>query len=345
MLTALQLLRIRGRASKEQDVLERQVAHLARLVDDLLDVSRITRGKIELNKRRVEVSEVILRAMEVASPVLEHSHHRVELEVPRTGLCIEADLDRMAQVVSNLLTNAAKYSDAHSRIDVRAVRSGLSVLISIKDQGIGIAPEMMAGIFEPSCSNLRRWIVRGAVSAWGSPSCAVLSNSMAGAYAGERGQRPGQRVPRGVAGAGRRGLSCPHPRPSRRQKRAAISRDKRILLVDDNEDAALILKQALEQLGYQVQVAHDGPSALDASVDFRPDVALLDIGLPVMDGYELAQKLRASRHSAPHLRLVAITGYGQDKDRARSRQAGFELHLVKPLDLGLIEKAIEGAAV
>jgi len=346
MLTALQLLRIRGRASKEQDVLERQVAHLARLVDDLLDVSRITRGKIELNKRRVEVSEVILRAMEVASPVLEHSHHRVELEVARTGLCIEADLDRMAQVVSNLLTNAAKYSDAHSRIDVRAARSGQSVLISIKDQGIGIAPEMMAGIFDafvqqPQTLDRARGglglgltIVRSFVEQHGG-SVRVES---AGRGLGS------EFIVELPALDGAAQLPPPAAEPAS-EKNAATSRGKRILLVDDNEDAALILKQALEQLGYLVQVAHDGPSALDASVDFRPDVALLDIGLPVMDGYELAQKLRASRHSAPHLRLVAITGYGQDKDRARSQQAGFELHLVKPLDLGLIEKAIEGAGV
>ena len=118
---------------------------------------------------------------------------------------------------------------------------------------------------------------------------------------------------------------------------------RRILVVDDNEDAAVILMQALEQLGYQVKVAHDGPSALDACAVFQPDVALLDIGLPVMDGYELAQRLRESRQGQPHLRLVAITGYGQDKDRERSRRAGFEQHLVKPLDLAKIERAIEGA--
>jgi signal transduction histidine kinase len=345
MLTALQLLRIRGHASKEQDVLERQVAHLARLVDDLLDVSRITRGKIELDKRSVEVSEVILRAMEVASPVLEQSHHRVELEVPRSGLSIQADLDRMAQVVSNLLTNAAKYSDAHSRILVRAVRSGPSVRISIKDHGIGIAPEMIGGIFDAFVQQpqtLDR--ARGGLG---------LGLTIVRSFVDKHGGTV--RVESAGRGLGSEFIvelpaldavaHPPHPLPAPSEKSAPRNRDKRILLVDDNEDAALILKQALEQIGYQVQVAHDGPSALDASVEFRPDVALLDIGLPVMDGYELAQKLRASRHSAPHLRLVAITGYGQDKDRARSRQAGFEQHLVKPLDLQLIEKAIEGIAV
>ncbi|HKO92888.1 MAG TPA: ATP-binding protein, partial [Polyangiaceae bacterium] len=287
MLTALQLLRIRGHASKEQDVLERQVAHLARLVDDLLDVSRITRGKIELNKHRVEVSEVILRAMEVASPVLEHSHHRVELEVPRTGLPIDADLDRMAQVVSNLLTNAAKYSDDHSRIDVRATRSDHKVRISIKDQGIGIAPEMLNGIFDafvqqPQTLDRARGglglgltIVRSFVEKHGG----TVSVESAG-----RGLGSEFVVELPALDSATQAL--PSAAGTASEVSLVPSRGKRILLVDDNEDAALILQQALEQLGYQVQVAHDGPSALDASVEFRPDVALLDIGLPVMDGYE-----------------------------------------------------------
>src|SRR5262249_46481169 len=137
------------------------------------------------------------------------------------------------------------------------------------------------------------------------------------------------------------GLAEVSPRPSEVPAESPrASRDKRILVVDDNEDAAVILMQALEQLGYQVKVAHDGRSARDAGAGFQPDVALLDIGLPVMDGYELAQRLRENRQGKPHLRLVAITGYGQDKDRERSRRAGFEQHLVKPLDLLKIERAI-----
>jgi len=343
MVTALQLMRMRGRSSKEQEVLERQVGHVARLVDDLLDVSRITRGKIDLDRRLVEVSEIIARAMELASPLLEQAHHRVELEVPRAGLLIHADLNRMAQVVSNLLTNAAKYSDEHSLITVRAERADARVQISVKDQGIGIAPTMIGGIFEafvqqPQTLDRARGglglgltIVRSFVEKHGGKVRAESAGIGQGSeFIVELPAADGapQHEPRSVEAI---------------EERPRTGRDKRILVVDDNEDAAVILMQALEQLGYQVQVAHDGPSALDVSASFRPDVALLDIGLPVMDGYELAQRLRESRNGQPHLRLVAITGYGQDKDRERSRRAGFEQHLVKPLDLARIERAIEGA--
>jgi signal transduction histidine kinase len=341
MVTALQLLRMRGRFSKEQEVLERQVAHVARLVDDLLDVSRIARGKIELDRHLIELNEVIVRAMEVASPVLEHSHHRVELDVPRAGLLIYADLNRMAQVVSNLLTNAAKYSDAHSLISVSAARVGANVQIRVKDQGIGISPSMIGGIFDafvqqPQTLDRARGglglgltIVRSFVEKHGGEVRAESAGIGQGS----------QFIVDLPAADGVPRSEPQHPEP--REEAPQPVRDKRILVVDDNEDAAVILMQALEQLGYQVKVAHDGPSALDVFRTFRPDVALLDIGLPVMDGYELAERLRESGTGQP-LRLVAITGYGQDKDRERSRRAGFEQHLVKPLDLALIERAIEG---
>jgi signal transduction histidine kinase/ActR/RegA family two-component response regulator len=342
MVTALQLMRMRGRSSKEQEVLERQVAHLARLVDDLLDVSRITRGKIDLDRRVLEVCDVVVRAMEMASPALEQSHHQVDLQVPRSGLLIHADLNRMAQVISNLLTNAAKYSDGHSLIVVHAERADSLVRISVKDQGIGIAPGMMAGIFEPFVQQpqtidrsrgglgLGLTIVRSFVEKHGGKVRAESEGI-------GRGSEFIVELPAAIGLVDAQRPAEPLP------PRAASARDKRILLVDDNEDAAVILMQALEQLGYEVKVAHDGPSALDACAAFQPDVALLDIGLPVMDGYELAQRLRESRQGESHLRLVAITGYGQDKDRERSRRAGFEQHLVKPLDLAKIERAIEGA--
>jgi CheY-like chemotaxis protein len=284
--------------------------------------------------------------MEVASPLLEQTHHRVDLEVPKSGLCVEADLDRMAQVVSNLLTNAAKYSDPHSRILVRAERSSSLVRIRVKDEGIGIDPQMIGGIFDafvqqPQTLDRARGglglgltIVRSFVEKHGG---SVRAES-AGIGCGSEFivELPALDVVDAPVSSGT--LSRPEQRPGRVP-------DKRILVVDDNEDAAMILKQALEELGYHVAVAHDGPSALDAAHGFAPDVALLDIGLPVMDGYELAHKLRETRNgSLPPLRLVAMTGYGQEKDRERSRRAGFEQHLVKPLDLSLIAKAIEGPA-
>jgi signal transduction histidine kinase len=340
MLTALQLMRLRGLASKEQDVLERQVAHLARLVDDLLDVSRITRGKIELNRHRVELSEVVQRAMEVASPVLEHSHHRVDNDVQKHGLVVHADLDRLAQVVSNLLTNAAKYSEARSRISVSGGRLDGSVWLSVKDEGIGIDPEMIGEVFDafvqqPQAIDRSRGglglgltIVRSLVEMHGGK---VRAES--------RGRGLGSEFIVELPAID--GVGTPSRPPlSTRLGTSAVAKNKRILVVDDNDDAALMLKHALEQIGYRVAVAHDGPSALRESAAFEPDVALLDIGLPVMDGYELAQRLRETQAGAS-VRLVAVTGYGQEQDRERSERAGFADHLVKPLDLKLLQDAIE----
>jgi signal transduction histidine kinase/DNA-binding response OmpR family regulator len=340
MVTALQLMRLRGLGSKEQDVLERQVAHLARLVDDLLDVSRITRGKIELDRRKVELSEVVQRAMEIASPVLEHSHHQVDNELAKRGLVIDADIDRLAQVVSNLLTNAAKYSDARSRITVRGGRADGQVWLSVKDQGIGIDPEMIGEVFDafvqqPQAIDRSRGglglgltIVRSLVEMHG--------GSVRAASEGRgQGSEFIVELP-AIDGAGQPS----RPPLSTRLGTVSGAKKKRVLVVDDNDDAAVMLKHALERLGYRVAIAHDGPSALRTSALFEPDVALLDIGLPVMDGYELAQRLRETEAGAG-VRLVAVTGYGQETDRARSSEAGFAKHLVKPLDLGMLEDAIE----
>jgi signal transduction histidine kinase/DNA-binding response OmpR family regulator len=347
MVTALQLMRLRGTESREQDVLERQVAHLSRLVDDLLDVSRITRGKIELHRRPAELSEVVLRAMEMASPVLEETQHRVEIQVDPIGLGVKVDVDRMAQVVSNLLTNAAKYSDARSRIVIRGAAAGERVRLSIKDEGIGIASEMLDEVFDAFMQQpqtiersrgglgLGLTIVRSLVE----KHDGVVRAESAGV--GQGSEFIVELPPAPVES------NAPASVPAiRLTPRAGAQRAQRILIVDDNQDAAELLGEALQSMGHVVTVAHDGPSALRASLSFQPEVALLDIGLPVMDGYELAQRLlelHATGDSDRPLKLIAITGYGQDSDRERSARAGFEQHLVKPLDLNQLERAIEAA--
>jgi signal transduction histidine kinase/response regulator of citrate/malate metabolism len=344
MRTALQLMRLRGTSSREQDVLERQVTHLSRLVDDLLDISRITRGKIDLSRRAVELSEVVLRAMEIASPVLEHAHHEVLLDVPRKGLGVDADIERLAQVVSNLLTNAAKYSDPRSRIHVTGSRTGDWVKLSVKDEGSGIAPEMLSRVFDafvqqPQTLERSRGglglglaIVRSLVEQHGGTVRAFSAGIGRGSeFIVELPWDPSARTPRSDHGSA--------PRAAARSEQP-----KQILVVDDNEDAAVMLQHALSSLGYRVAVAGDGPSALDVCASFQPDVALLDIGLPVMDGYELAQRLRElliDSGRVPHLRLMAVTGYGQETDRARSADAGFHVHLVKPIELGRLARVIE----
>jgi signal transduction histidine kinase len=344
MRTALQLMRLRGSESREQDVLDRQVNHLSRLVDDLLDISRITRGKIELNRRPVELSEVVLRAMEIASPVLEHAHHDVGIDVPRTGLGVDVDIERMAQVVSNLLTNAAKYSDPRSRILIVGKREADRVSLCVKDEGSGIAPEMLSRVFDAFVQQqqtidrsrgglgLGLAIVKSLVEQHGG---SVRVKSLGLGHGSEfvvelpwdgTAQTPRSEPKTSVAAA------------------PAAERKKRIIVVDDNEDAAVMLQYALTSLGYAVEVAHDGPSALDVSARFQPDVALLDIGLPVMDGYELAQKLREQLVDSGlvrDLRLMAVTGYGQETDRARTTAAGFHEHLVKPIDLGRLARALD----
>jgi signal transduction histidine kinase len=346
MRTALQLMRLRGSESREQDVLERQVTHLSRLVDDLLDVSRITRGTIELERRPVELSEVVLRAMEIASPVLEHAHHEVLLAVSRKGLGVDVDIERMAQVVSNLLTNAAKYSDARSRIWVTGERVDDTVSLSVKDEGSGIAPEMLSRVFDafmqqPQTLDRSRGglglglaIVKSLVEQHaGSVRAQSLGLGHGSEFVVELPWEATAQTPR------------TDPRLPPPTLAPAAERHKRVLVVDDNEDAAAMLQHALTSLGYEVEIANDGPSALEVCARFSPDVALLDIGLPVMDGYELAQRLRErliDSGRVPALRLLAVTGYGQEGDRARSVDAGFHEHLVKPIDLAGLARAIEG---
>ena len=347
MRTALQLMRLRGSESREQDVLDRQVTHLSRLVDDLLDVSRITRGKIELDRRPIELSEVVLRAMEIASPVLEQAHHDVILDVPRKGLGVDVDIERMAQVVANLLTNAAKYSDPRSQIRVTGGRSGERVTLSVKDEGSGIAPEMLSRVFEafvqqPQTLDRSRGglglglaIVKSLVEKHdGSVRVTSAGLGLGSEFVVELPWDPDAQTPRAEP---REGIA----------QRPAAARRRRILVVDDNEDAAAMLQHALENLGHLVEVANDGPSALSVCGAFDPDVALLDIGLPVMDGYELAQRLRdllIDSGRVPALRLLAVTGYGQETDRERSARAGFHEHLVKPIDLGRLARAIDVGA-
>jgi len=336
--TALQVMRLRGASGRELDVIERQVEHLTQLVDDLLDVSRAIRGKIELHRRDIELADVVAEALEVTSPLLEERRHLVDVDVPRQGLCVSVDPPRMVQVISNLLSNAAKYSDPGSRITIRAVRTNGSVRLSVRDSGVGIAPEMIGRVFDLFVQQpqtierahgglgLGLPIVRSLVELHGG----VVSATSAGVG---RGSEFTIELP-ALARAATPVAAEPIPEPEHAPTQG------RILVVDDNEDAAAMLGEALEQLGYQVAVAHDGPAALRLSQTFAPDVALLDIGLPVMDGYELAERLRTQRGSGDRPHLVAVTGYGQEADRQHSARAGFERHLVKPVSLGLLSEVV-----
>ena len=341
ILTALHLMRLRDgdHHATERAIIERQAQHLVRLVDDLLDVSRITRAKIELKRRRVEVAQVVARAIEMASPLLEQRRHNLAVDVPSRGLVVDGDPARLGQVVANLLTNAAKYTAQGGQVSIAARQSGGQIAVSVRDTGIGIAPEMLPRVFDMFVQErqaldraegglgLGLTIVKSLVALHGG-SVEVRSEGR------NRGAEFIVKLP--AVNADEAGLDEAADDPAG----ATAAGGVRILVVDDNEDAAELLASALELTGYRTLVVHDGPAALAAVGEFEPDIAMLDIGLPVMDGYELARRLRAEpRWSA--LRLVAVTGYGQQSDRQRSEDAGFDAHLVKPIDIARLPALID----
>jgi len=331
--TAVQLLRLKRVETRELDVIERQAQHLSRLVDDLLDVSRITRGKIALHKEACEIADVVTSALETAGPLIESGQHTLISEVPPRGLVVEVDRVRMAQVISNLLTNAAKYTAPRGRIVIEAHRDGADVVVSVHDSGEGIAPELLPHVFDmfvQARQNTAR--SRGGLGL-GLAIVKSLVTQHGGRVSAEsagpgRGSTFSVRIPAVHAAA--------QPRPSASSPNA--DRRGRILVVDDNRDNAEMLACALEALGYQTATAFDGRQGLDAAAAFAPSIALLDIGLPVMDGYELAARLRREHGD---LTMIAITGYGQPDDRERARAAGFREHLTKPVDLETLSKVLD----
>ena len=342
MLTTLELMRLRAPdvLERERGILERQVEHLARLVDDLLDVSRIARGMIDLKREVVELASVVATAVEQVSPLLEERGHYLRLSVPRHGFRVVADPARLAQVFFNLLHNAAKYTDPGGHLTVVARREGHEVLLSVRDDGVGIAPELQPRVFE-TFFQARQDVDR---AKGGLGLGLALVKSLSELHGGKvevespgvgKGSTFTVRLPPAVDTAAVEGIGIPHG------ERVVIKPEPglRILVVDDNVDAAESIAEVLQLLGNQVRVAHDGIEALRLARESVPDLALLDIGLPVIDGYELAQRLR-SEH--PSLRLVAVSGYGQDADRAAALQAGFSRHLVKPVSLQEIESVVSG---
>jgi signal transduction histidine kinase/ActR/RegA family two-component response regulator len=337
IVTALQMMRLEGSVGRTQEILERQVAHLMRLVDDLLDVSRITQGKVELRRERIELSAVVARAVEMTRPLLEGKRNDLVLEVPDRGLVVDGDPARLAQVLSNLLTNASKYSDPGTRVRVVAERAGDRARITVEDEGIGIAPAFIERVFEQFVQvpqglarsggglGLGLAIVRSLVQQHGG-HVSVFSEGIG------KGSRFVVELPLAAPAA------VPVPEPPAAAEPPPDGADARVLVVDDNDDAAALLGAFLRRAGCAVRTAPSGTAALALVEAFTPDAAVLDIGLPVMDGYELARRLRAR---LPGIRLVALTGYGRPDDRERTRDAGFDAHLVKPVDAATLQAALE----
>ena len=337
ILTALQLMTLRGLtgAERERRIIERQVKHVVGLVDDLLDVSRITRGKVQLRREYLDLADVIGKAIEMTSPAIEERQHTLLVDVPR-GLGADGDSARLAQVFANLLTNAAKYTEPHGTIRITAAREGGEVVVRVSDTGSGIAPEMLPHVFdlfvqERQAVNRAQGglgiglaIVHSLVEAHGGTVTAASGGKGAGSTFAVR-LPVAERMPQ-----------APPPLDA---LAPAASDGCRVLLVDDNRNAAELLADSLRAMGYSVGVAFDGPAALHLVGSFVPDVALLDLGLPVMDGFELAERLRSGR-GLDQLPLIAITGYGQEVDRRRTAAAGFCGHLVKPVDVHALDQMI-----
>jgi PAS domain S-box-containing protein len=343
IVTALQLIKLRGDtpSPREVQVLERQVQQLMHLVDDLLDVSRIARGKLELKQQVIDLRGPISRAIEIASPLVEHKHHQVEVKFPPHAILVHGDEPRLTQVFANLLTNAAKYTDPDGHIVLRVWQAGAEAVLEVRDDGIGIDGDLLPRIFDLFVQGAQN----GDRAAGGLGLGLGLVRSLVEAHGGRvvaRSQGPRQGSTFTVHLPA---VSQPPPRETGQQLAAAFSTElgkHRILVVDDNEDARGLLADILSQLGHDVRAVGDGPQALAMVREFLPDVAVLDIGLPGMDGYELAAQLRRAL-PVTGLRLIALSGYGQASDRARSEAAGFDGHLVKPVEVRRLLDAISTA--
>ena len=342
ILATLDLMRLQGKKVfvSERALIERQARHLARLVDDLLDVTRIARGKVKLVRHPVDVGQLISRAVETVSPVLEEKGHRLMTSID-PGLFVEGDADRLVQVVANLLANAAKYTHPTGCIEVRGHEAADGgVVLEVRDNGSGIPGELLPHVFDlfrqgPQASDraqgglgLGLAIVRNIVELHGGRVSAASD-----------GPRKGSTfivwLPRADA------RSKTPEKPARRRRAASEGANgRRILVVDDNRDSTEVLALLLTRRGYEVEVAHDAVAGLKGAIAFRPAVALLDIGLPEMDGYELARRLKAKR-SLRHLRLIAVTGYGQPSDREKAFDAGFSEHVTKPFEFERLAELIE----
>jgi signal transduction histidine kinase/ActR/RegA family two-component response regulator len=336
MTNSLAILRsasLDPRLARIREVMERQLRQLVRLVDDLLDVSRITTGKLVVRKEVVDLGAIVRGAVDTANPLLEAREHRLSVQVPAEPVLLHADAVRLAQVIGNLLNNAAKYTEPGGRIDLRVTLDGDHAAVRISDNGIGISPEMLAEVFEmfrQADNSLERinaglgvglTLARRLVELHGG----TITAHSAGLGAGSQFV---VRLPIMKVGAAARS-QAPH------DARNAVH-GQRVMIVDDNADFADTLATLLRQLGHEVAIAYDPLEAIREAPQFQPDFAFLDIGLPGMSGYDLAQRFRAMPQTASTV-LIAATGYGQDTDRERARKAGFDRHVVKPVELMTIE--------
>jgi signal transduction histidine kinase/ActR/RegA family two-component response regulator len=324
--------------AQSSQIMERQVAQMVRLVDDLLDISRITQGKIQLRKERLELAAVVRSVVEECRPLMKAHAHKLTLTLPPDPIYVDADPTRLGQVFANLLNNAAKYTEKGGHVWLTVERQGSAVVVSVRDSGIGIAAEYLPRLFqmfsqaEPALERSQGGLgiglslVRGLVE-------------LHGGTVEARSKGPGSgsefivRLPLALSAE-------QAPEEPSEQHAPQLSSRRRILVVDDNEDAADSLAMMLQMMGNEVRTAHDGLEGVELAATFRPDLVLLDIGMPRLNGYDACRRIR-EQPWGKNVLLVALTGWGQEEDKRRSHEAGFDTHLVKPVEPEALEKLLQ----
>ncbi len=341
IMNAVHLLRLEQGSEnpiqqQARTIIERQVGQLSHLVNDLLEISRITTGRIHLHQERVAVSGVVERAVETARPLIDQRRHELTVSLPPEPIWLYADAARLEQVVVNLLTNAAKYTNEGGRIWLTVEQEGDMAVLRVRDTGVGIASELLPRIFD-LFTQAERSLDR---SQGGLGIGLALVQRLVEMHGGTVGVSSA--LGHGSEFVVRLPMASASPPPSSSSSAETApptGKGCRILVVDDNRDVTESVALLLRALGHDVRTAHDGPTALEAALDYRPEVVLLDIGLPGLDGFEVAKRMRR-QPALKNTVLVAMTGYGQEADRQRSREAGFDHHLVKPADFGKIQQIL-----
>jgi signal transduction histidine kinase/ActR/RegA family two-component response regulator len=343
LMNGLEILRMAGAnpamADRSREVMERQLRQMVRLVDDLLDVSRITTGKLMVRRTPVQLQQVVRSAVELAEPFIKSRGHTLELDLPDQPVWLEADATRLAQVFSNLLNNAAKYTNSGGAIRLEARVAGNSVAVRVIDNGIGLTPAMLRRVFDMFTQvdySLERSNAGLGVGLTLARRLVELHEGKLEAFSDGPDQGSIFLATLPLAAA-----ASLHPQPGKRPEPEAVpARQFRILLADDNVDFSSSLATLLRGLGHELLVAEDGLRALEAAPSFQPDFAFLDIGLPGLNGYALARALRANPATGETV-LVAVTGWGQERDRQLAHEAGFDHHLVKPVEPARIREVLK----
>jgi signal transduction histidine kinase/CheY-like chemotaxis protein len=339
ILNSLEILKLSGafedaRTAPACAVMERQVHHLNRLVDDLLEVSRITRGIIEVKKEPLDLTAIVKAAIETSRPVLDNLRHEIKVQFDSEQICVVGDPVRLTQVFANLLNNAAKYTNHGGQITISTRREHGDAVVSVRDNGIGIAPGLLSQVFDMFMQVDRS--TRRSQGGLGIGLTLVRSLvQMHGGSVEARSEGPGL----GSEFIVRLPLIVERTMPLETARRILPLPSRRILIVDDSRDGGETLAMLLRVLGAEVALAHSGRAALECVSTFKPDVVLLDIGMPGMDGYEVARRIRANTANRD-ISLIALTGWGQDEDRRRSSAAGFNYHLVKPADIDQLRQLL-----